>query len=207
MLACSVIATMVNGDGCRCAATGSRQTHSTIYCGIWLSQANDNLLFSRELELNFTIDAIAALKYSNTTVSFVGSMCLLDLRSCQSTRRTMQTAATPVYCSPEFKKIPQSTSPQKAPRINDSTLHPQIGALRCRLDHYGKFHAPQTTDSKSPCALHRYLRGRESGSLGQTRGKIVCCSICRVNLCIKCHTIFHQVQDIVGAKEELVNSL
>ena len=96
----------------------------------------------------------------------------------------------------------------KAPRVNDSSLHPDSGALRCRLDHYGKYHAPDPPEVKIPsCALHRWAVGRETGSKSQTRLNIVCCSICKVNLCISCFNTFHTVKDIISKREEIAESL
>mgnify|MGYP000036765968 CR=1 FL=1 len=76
----------------------------------------------------------------------------------------------PLHCtratSPFIRSPPVSKKPKhKAPRINEHSLHPDSGSLRCRLDHYGCFHAPLPSTSKHPsCALHRWMLGRENGS-------------------------------------------
>jgi len=95
--------------------------------------------------------------------------------------------------------------PSKAPRVNDLTLHPTKGALRQRLDHLGCFHCPVLSKCRSPsCALHRCVLGREGG---QTREKIVSCSICQVNLCIPCFRTFHTMEDTPSKKDFLKLSM
>ena len=100
------------------------------------------------------------------------------------------------------------TSPMKAPMVNKNALDPTSGVLKQRLDHFGKFHCPIPSESKKPsCALHRFLLGRDAGTCSQTRGKIVTCEECHVNLCIPCFRTFHTVKDIVGEKENLARQL
>ena len=99
-------------------------------------------------------------------------------------------------------------APSKAPRINNNSLHPNTGSLRCRLNHFGCFHSPMPSQSKHPsCALHRWLMGRDPGSHSQIRGHVVCCTACKVNLCTQCFHVFHTVKDIVGEKVELSSML
>jgi len=101
---------------------------------------------------------------------------------------------------------PKSSS--KAPRVNDNSLDPHKGALRSRLNHLDNFHCPEEPTCKIPsCALHRWLFGRANDSHGQTRNKIVACSLCQVNLCIPCFRTFHTVADMQSAKQELMSSL
>jgi len=104
--------------------------------------------------------------------------------------------------------LPSSERPHKATRLNENTLHPQTGSLRCQLDHFGCFHSPIPSDSKDPsCAMHRWLLGRDAGSCSQVRANILCCSACHVNLCAPCFNLFHTIQDIVKAKLDLAAKL
>jgi len=78
------------------------------------------------------------------------------------------------------------STPSKAPRICDAALNPDKGLLRLRLNHFGVFHCSAPPVTKIPsCALHRWIHGRDAHSGGQTRGKIVTCTHCKVNLCIE----------------------
>jgi hypothetical protein len=88
-------------------------------------------------------------------------------------------------------------TPSKAARVNSNSLHPETGGLRSRLHHVGVFHCPIASVSTKPsCALHRFLYGREIGSRGQCRDKVVLCSECNIHLCIPCFKSFHTVKDI-----------
>jgi len=101
----------------------------------------------------------------------------------------------------------QHSTWQKAPRVNDNTLHPSKGVLRCRLDHMQVFHCPVFSSSKVPsCALHRWAIGREVGSHGQVRDKIVACSECHVNLFIPCFKHFHTVAELSSLKENVTGN-
>jgi len=102
--------------------------------------------------------------------------------------------------------LPKSSS--KAPRVNDNSLDPHKGALRSRLNHLANFHCPKEPTCKIPsCALHRWLLGRSNESHGQTRNKIVTCTLCQVNLCIPCFRTFHTVADLQSQREELISTL
>ena len=95
--------------------------------------------------------------------------------------------------------VTTTATPLKAPRVNEKTLDPNKGSLRCRLNHFGSFHCPKPLESAKPsCALHRYLLGRINGSGGQCRDGIVLCSACGVHLCIPCFDVFHTVRNISG---------
>jgi len=105
------------------------------------------------------------------------------------------------------ERAPQTVTPsqlKKAPRVNDSSLHPQKGSLRMRIDHFNKFHCPQAIKKETTCCqLHRWALGRKNGSHGQTREKLLNCSICEVNLCMDCFKTFHSVESLVEKKEEM----
>jgi len=127
--------------------------------------------------------------------------------SAENETETPATHQNKRHCTPQTN-TPTVQTPCKAPRMNDHSLCPSTGSLRNRLHHFGCFHCPTAPTSKSPsCALHRCLMGRETRKCSQTRGKIVTCSKCEVNLCIRCFEIFHTVQDIVSSKSELQSRL
>ena len=97
-------------------------------------------------------------------------------------------------------------SPPKAIRVNDTTLHPETGVLRHRLDHYGIFHCPDPSSLVKPyCSLHRWLFRDGGGVI--PRGKIVSCSHCKVHLCIACFKIFHTEACLVDNKENIIRKL
>jgi len=133
----------------------------------------------------------------------------------QQEKQQQQTPVTPtpLYLHGTRKRtavtnLTSPKTPSKAPRINNNSLHPNTGSLRCRLNHFGCFHSPMPSQSKHPsCALHRWLMGRDPGSHSQIRGHIVCCTACKVNLCTQCFHVFHTVKDIVGEKVELSSML
>ena len=135
------------------------------------------------------------------------------LREKKRKREAMATgaaASTPPNNQKQTGRSLDSTvtpSPMKAPRLTDSSLHPDTGALRARLDHFGCFHSPIPSANKHPsCALHRYVLGRDNPS-AQTRQKIVCCTTCHINLCIPCFNTYHSVADIAGSKSDLAKRL
>ena len=148
-----------------------------------------------------------------------------DIRTIQRQKKTRQqakkknAAPTTPQCQPTAKKVctrseakaSACVSPvqdQKAPRVNDKTLHPENGSLRLRLDHYGVFHCAIAPHSKRPaCQLHRWAIGREIGSHGQMRDNIVCCSACHVNLCPQCFKTFHTVADLPSNKDIVAKSV
>lgn len=109
---------------------------------------------------------------------------------------------------PSTALVSPPKSASKAPRANDKTLDPKKGLLRFRLNHFANFHCPEKSACKVPsCALHRWLLGRDNESHGQTRNKIVACSVCQVNLCIPCFRTFHAVDDLLSKKDELRSKL
>jgi len=119
-----------------------------------------------------------------------------------------QATPTPLHRTRLVPVTADKSAPAKAPRINDNALHPDTGHLRSRLNHFGIFHAPLPSESKHPsCALHRWMMGRDTGSCSQIRGNVVCCGVCKVNLCLQCFNVFHTAKDIVKCKEELASKL
>ena len=88
----------------------------------------------------------------------------------------------------------------KAPRVNERTLCPMNGDLRCRLVP-SLLHLPDDNIEEQgyrtlKCALHRWHDRRI-----QKRNNILVCSVCRVSLCNYCYKKFHKVSDPVDLKK------
>ena len=96
-----------------------------------------------------------------------------------------------------------TSSRERATRVNDKTLAPD-GALKCRLGNHGE-HWPimQTSACAQCCALHRWFTGGR-----KYYHYVVQCSLCKINLCVKCFSDFHNIRNIVdkkGAYEQQYN--
>lgn len=90
-------------------------------------------------------------------------------------------------------------------RVNEKTLDPTCGALKCRLDSFST-HYPQHLDKKraGKCQLHRWARGRDGKEVRNF--KVLHCSTCRVSLCSQCWKVFHDVEDVVALKDTIAKS-
>jgi hypothetical protein len=87
--------------------------------------------------------------------------------------------------------------------VRDSSLHPDKGGLRDRLNHYGNFHGPTPPKNKSArCALHCWFNRN-----WQVMQGVVCCRHCQVHLCIDCFELFHTERDLVQKKESLMTPI
>ena len=87
----------------------------------------------------------------------------------------------------------------KCTNVDDKSLHPG-GKLNIRLNNSFQ-HLPVQSNGKRPrCALHRWARNRKGPEVMKN---VVCCSICRVNLCISCYSLFHKEADLFGMKDEI----
>ena len=81
--------------------------------------------------------------------------------------------------------------------INDNSLHPSSGKLRCRLNTAVQ-HLPEYSKvKKRRCQLHRWARDRKGE---EAMSGIIRCSICRVDLCVKCYQVFHKEANLVDKK-------
>ena len=93
----------------------------------------------------------------------------------------------------------QTKKSKKAPRVNDKTLHPIDGALRCRLNtniHHlpdGDVNALKKRSLR--CALHRW-----QNRSNEYKYKVMICQTCRVPLCLWCYSAFHQVKHVEDLK-------
>ena len=84
-------------------------------------------------------------------------------------------------------------------QVNDQSLNPYVGNLRCRIsDDIDHLPIPRS-GNKTKCALHRWV------GLIRTSGTMRCPS-CAVNLCIDCYRIFHKVHNLVEMKDELYSN-
>jgi len=76
--------------------------------------------------------------------------------------------------------------------VNNKTLDPD-GALQCRLvNHEAHWSSIQASVNAQCCALHRWFTGGK-----KYYHYVVQCSVCKANLCVKCFSDFHKVDDIV----------
>jgi len=92
-----------------------------------------------------------------------------------------------------------SFGPTKAPRVNDQSLAVG-GALEHRLNCTNLRHLPTApTGKKIKCQLHRWA----SEDRIEICAKVLCCSDCRVNLCIECYSKFHTEQYLLQQKATL----
>ena len=77
-------------------------------------------------------------------------------------------------------------APEKACRVNDKTLDPVHGRLRCRLNskipHLPHDNVKKTRSKALRCALHRW-----SDRNAQVKQDVMVCSTCGVALCIWCY--------------------
>ena len=86
--------------------------------------------------------------------------------------------------------------------MNDKTLHPVHGALKCRLNrsvpHLPDDNVLEQRNKSLRCALHRW-NDRDS----QIKRDVVICSTCKVSLCIWCFKKFHEEPDVSKLKHYL----
>ena len=89
----------------------------------------------------------------------------------------------------------RSSKPEKAPYVNDASLHPLHGKLKIRLDHTQE-HFPNDDVRQTYtfcCALHRWATAPKRV---QKRDRVVLCVTCRVALCMQCFRKFHVIHDV-----------
>ena len=99
-----------------------------------------------------------------------------------------------------------SSASDSKKRINDCSLHPITGSLRCRLDHVSAKHWPTVCKRKQDyCQLHRWAMSRGSEF---KYGSTVHCSECNVTLCTGyCYQIFHELWDVVSERQNIQNRM
>jgi len=92
-------------------------------------------------------------------------------------------------------------SSNRAPTINEKALDPHQGDIRVRLSTK-YFHCPIRPKAKDPsCQLHQWA---SSDLVHKTRGRILCCDCCNVNLCLECFDLYHKVSDVDRLRSEVV---
>jgi len=89
----------------------------------------------------------------------------------------------------------------RASVVNDRALDSTNGDLRVRLSTK-YFHCPTRPKAKDPsCQLHRWA---SNDPRQKTRGGILCCDCCNVNLCFDCFDLFHKISDVPRLKSEVL---
>jgi len=122
-------------------------------------------------------------------------------RRMDSSLATSTTAST--LTSATILGLSTATSSTRNATINDHSLHPSNGKLRCHLNTAVQ-HLPEVPKGKKHrCQLHRWARGREGK---EAMSGIICCSICRVDLCVPCFQMFHKEANIIEKKKEIAAS-
>ena len=88
----------------------------------------------------------------------------------------------------EADMMSASSSTSRCIQITNESLCPH-GLLKRRLNTSFQ-HLPEVPNAKKPrCQLHRWARDR-SGT--EVFSGVTTCSVCRVNLCVRCYNIFHK---------------
>ena len=81
---------------------------------------------------------------------------------------------------------------QKRRRLNDKTMNPLFGELKCHLDrnvcHLPNDNFIQLKKRRLRCALHRWVNRNT-----EIRSMILLCSTCNIPLCVRCYKPFHTV--------------
>ena len=84
------------------------------------------------------------------------------------------------------------TRKKKACGGNDSSLCPEAGSLKTRLN-CSLDHIPDNSKPNARFSLHRWF------SI-ETQKAISYCHGCNVNLCLQCYHIFNKHRDIIGSR-------
>ena len=95
-----------------------------------------------------------------------------------------------------------SSSTSRCIQITNESLCPH-GQLKRRLNTSFQ-HLPEVPNAKKPrCQLHRWARDR-SGT--EVFSGVITCSVCRVNLCVRCYNIFHMEPFLTCKKSAIASS-
>jgi hypothetical protein len=95
-----------------------------------------------------------------------------------------------------------SVTSTRCREVTDDAFDPVKEKLSTRLNTTVQ-HWPEECNSATRCQLHRWARGRE---LPAVMKGVMRCSICQVNLCIKCFHTFHTEGDILGKKCQIASN-
>ena len=116
------------------------------------------------------------------------------------------------------KKAPASKTPppemnKRAPKVSCNSLHPTDGALKCRLDstldHIPRSCPRKSNKSENICQLHRYANKKVTGEDNLppgSRGGVMYCATCRVNLCLPCYYLFHKSDSVAQECSTILSS-
>ena len=89
---------------------------------------------------------------------------------------------------------------KKATCLNEKTLEPVGGALRCRLGtsicHLPGDNLNQLKKRSLQCAFHRWANRK-----AEFKKYIIMCKNCRVSLCLWCYRAFHEDKDVEKLRE------
>ena len=91
----------------------------------------------------------------------------------------------------------------RAPKVSKSSLHPETGSLKKRLDPSLE-HLPHAVPGKHTnaiCQLHRFAArqiGRGTNIPDGARASVMQCFTCGVNLCLPCFFLFHNYRRLRG---------
>ena len=91
--------------------------------------------------------------------------------------------------------------------VNDKSLHPVNGRLKCRLDVFCDHHPISFKEATRAhrCQLHRWARGRDGKEVRDLT--VLYCKTCNVSLCAgECWRLFHSVEDLNSVKETIANN-
>ena len=94
-------------------------------------------------------------------------------------------------------------------RVNDASLDPAKGKLRCRLVFGGTEqlkHNHKKSGDNSLCALHRWRYGRENEN-SKVKKDVMLCEDCLVNLCVPCWSLFHSISSVKQLKRAVDKGL
>ena len=92
----------------------------------------------------------------------------------------------------------------RAPKVSKSSLHPETGSLKKRLDPSLE-HLPHAVPGKHTnaiCQLHRFAArqiGKGTNIPDGARASVMQCFACGVNLCLPCFFLFHKTANLEEA--------
>ena len=121
-------------------------------------------------------------------------------RCLRSKKESLETSSTCSIATTSTVKTMRNT------RINDESLDPSVGSLRCRLDTFTE-HCPKHFDGAKramKCQLHRWARDRKGKEV--RNAKVLYCTGCNVSLCSKCWAVFHHRRDVIALKDQIAES-
>ena len=95
----------------------------------------------------------------------------------------------------------ESSSNKRARRVNNESLHPRTGLLKCRLEY--DFHYMVPSGAKRPCcSVCRWANNQKDSETDYRvrTGSIGACNKCGISICISCFRVFHTIADVEQLK-------